>query len=291
MPADINREPRDKISPTRARTMPQDWLAKIAKGNSMPDPTIQSPYAINNLWSSYPSSQNSNLPTFSSSSGASPEEDTSPTVNTNLQQVDHSASIDSGGGIFAHSTISDLNTVMFPNDNPFAYPNQPISTLEDTQYMTPEQTQESFPLTGAPSEIDASNGPSASNSGISAQTEYANSFEPNHSFHMLPQSPYAAAPNNIHQSYPFNPQAQANRHFPVPTSWGMGGPAGPSVANKFETTQSQQQPPPGSFGMRANAVVNLDDLFGGDSWVLNGSAWDTNFGRMSGEQGPEWKSE
>ena len=160
--------------------------------------------------------------------------------------------------------------------------------------MTPEHTQDSFSLTGgAPSEIDATTASSLQTSGISIHPEYANPFDPKNSFNMLPPSPYTATPNSLQgHSYPFSSQAQSSRHFSVPTTWGMGGPTGQTGAMKFDPSPNQQQQSSNQYGMRPNAGVNLDDLFGGDSWVLNGaSPWEANFGAMSGEQGPEWKTE
>lgn len=45
-----------------------------------------------------------------------------------------------------NAQIPDLKNVMFPSDNPFAYPNQPISTLEssDGQYSFQESGMDAF---------------------------------------------------------------------------------------------------------------------------------------------------
>lgn len=41
--------------------------------------------------------------------------------------------------LFLHTPIHDLSTVMFPSGDPFVYPNQPMTALEDRQHIKQEQ--------------------------------------------------------------------------------------------------------------------------------------------------------
>lgn len=107
-------------TPSRTRTLPSGFLAKLAKRNSMPDP-----HALSTLSEGAAPAQTAQLLGYPSPAVASP-----------------------GSGSFdftpqlGNVQIPDLKSVMFPSDNPFAYPNQPISTLEsaDGTYSYPEHT-------------------------------------------------------------------------------------------------------------------------------------------------------
>ncbi|KAJ9641594.1 Gypsy retrotransposon integrase-like protein 1 [Knufia peltigerae] len=98
-------------TPSRTRTIPSDFLAKLAKRNSMPDP-----HALTGLSEGTPTSthmQSQPMLGYQSPAIASPMSghfDFTPQLG--------------------NAQIPDLKNVMFPSDNPFAYPNQPISTLE-----------------------------------------------------------------------------------------------------------------------------------------------------------------
>lgn len=117
-------------TPSRSRTLPSDYLAKLAKRNSLPDP-VMSIFA-----DQMPNSQPIG---FNSPSTASP-------MSPNYQFTPQ----------LGNAQIPDLKNVMFPSDNPFAYPSQAMSTLDssnDGQYsfsdasMTPNESN----LFGTPS--------------------------------------------------------------------------------------------------------------------------------------------
>lgn len=97
----------------------------------------------------------------------------------------------------ANAQIPDLKNVMFPSDNPFAYPNQPISTLEssDGQYSFQD------------SSIDAFTGPGDHNMYETSTTNVG----------QMPQS--TSAPN-----YDFSYQRALNDHPGL--MQGYGGNAG-----------------------------------------------------------------
>ncbi|KIW73953.1 hypothetical protein PV04_02027 [Phialophora macrospora] len=116
-------------TPSRARTLPSDYLAKLAKRNSLPDPVLST---------FQDQMQNPQLMGFSSPSASSP-------MSPNYQFTPQ----------LGNAQIPDLKNVMFPSDNPFAYPSQPMSALEsaDGHYafseasMTPNESN----LFGTPS--------------------------------------------------------------------------------------------------------------------------------------------
>jgi hypothetical protein len=116
-------------TPSRARTLPSDYLAKLAKRNSLPDSVLST---------FQEQMQNPQLMGFSSPSASSP-------MSPNYQFTPQ----------LGNAQIPDLKNVMFPSDNPFAYPSQPLSALEsaDGQYsyseasMTPNESN----LFGTPS--------------------------------------------------------------------------------------------------------------------------------------------
>ncbi|OAG34989.1 hypothetical protein AYO21_10822 [Fonsecaea monophora] len=122
--------PREhSATPSRARTLPSDYLAKLAKRNSLPDPVMSS-------FSEHV--QNAQLVGFQSPSTSTP-------MSPNYQYTPQ----------LGNAQIPDLKNVMFPSDNPFAYPNPPMSALESTDghypfseaSMTPNETN----LFGTPS--------------------------------------------------------------------------------------------------------------------------------------------
>lgn len=118
---------RENMStPLRARTFPSDFLAKLAKRNSMPD---------SNIFTNFGEGANHvpQIVGFASPSAASPM----------------SAAFDFTPQM-GNAQLPDLKNVMFPSDNPFAYPNQPISTLEsgDGQYSFQDQGIDSYGGTG-----------------------------------------------------------------------------------------------------------------------------------------------
>jgi hypothetical protein len=94
--------------PARARTFPSDFLAKIAKRNSMPEAPAMANFS-DGVAPQPP------LVGFGSPSTASP-------ISPNFDYTPQ----------MGNAQIPDLKNVMFPSDNPFAYPNQPISTLESS---------------------------------------------------------------------------------------------------------------------------------------------------------------
>ncbi|KIX02029.1 uncharacterized protein Z518_07968 [Rhinocladiella mackenziei CBS 650.93] len=115
----------NSATPSRARTLPSDFLAKLAKRHSMPDPPVLTNFGegVNSAHIQTPQLIGYQSPTVPSPMSAGFE------VTPQL----------------GSAQIPDLKNVMFPSDNPFAYPNQPISTLEsvDGQYAFPDSSMSS----------------------------------------------------------------------------------------------------------------------------------------------------
>jgi hypothetical protein len=170
-----------------------------------------------------------------------------------------------------HAQIPDLKNVMFPSDNPFAYPSQPISTLEltNTQFGFREPNVESYPrsneasMLGTPASLPILM--SRANTDQQQQFNMAN-------FHgMYEENPHLA-----------NQFAQPGRHFSAPMT-GFGGQGsnmgGQSAIFDMQGPMSQEdywtQMAKGNIrtrpGFIPGASVNLDELFGGDGW---GGMWE-----------------
>ena len=156
---------------SRARTLPSDYLAKLAKRNSLPDPVLSS---------FSEQMQNPQLVAFNSPSASSPM---SPSYHFTPQM--------------GNARIPDLKNVMFPSDNPFAYPNQPMTALDsvDSHY-------------------------SFSESSITTPNESNMFGTPNSSTHQIPQ--FGAYDYAFQQALNENPNlaqqfaTQGSRHFNAP---------------------------------------------------------------------------
>lgn len=111
-------------TPNRVRALPPDFRAKLAKRNSMPDPPV-----LQNLGDAVSSQmQKPQAVGYQSPSTASP-------MSAGFQFTPQMGNVH----------IPDLKNVMFPSDNPFAYPNPPMSALEavDGQYSFSEPSMAS----------------------------------------------------------------------------------------------------------------------------------------------------
>jgi hypothetical protein len=250
------------MTPNRARTFPHDYLAQAAKRNSMHDlsgqPAVTNPHLVN-----------LNSPVVSSP--------------LNNQAFDYATSQ------LGNSQIPDLKNVMFPSDNPFAYPNQPISTLEgvDARYAYPEGTMDS-PFTGSNENGASMLGTPAS---IPSQPHLPITSNPEQRGHAQPVTQLDMA--TLQRLYEENPQLAAHlaqqRHF--------AGPGGPVhfMPDQGPPAQQQMFDMPGGVpedywsnkqtsrtGFTPGGNVNLDELFGGgDGWGAAGMSWEgQNFARQ-----------
>lgn len=170
-----------------------------------------------------------------------------------------------------HSQIPDLKNVMFPSDNPFAYPNQPISTLElsNAQFGFGESSAESY---AGSNEASVMGIPMSVPSHMSGQ---------NHD----PQQQFEIA--NLQRIYEGSPQLGQSFGTPGRQHGNPSGSYGGPMANFGGPTQGfdMQGPVPqedywnqvskgnmaSRTGFTPGAGVNLEELFGGDTW---GSMWE-----------------
>lgn len=111
MPRSVPSSARDSTFPShRARSIPSDQLNKHSKKNSLP---------------------NSPATSVSSFSVGQPMKNNSFVNQSNTPAV---GPFDWSVPQMQQGNFPDLKNVMFPSDDPFAYGNQPISTLEDNQF-------------------------------------------------------------------------------------------------------------------------------------------------------------
>lgn len=242
--SDVKHTPEndDFQGPSRARTFPHGLLGRANKRNSMPSSVINPTYNLSDT-NLVPVSPQVPIGYGTPSSTAS-----GPTSALFPQQL-------------GDPNIPDLRAVMFPSDNPFAYPNQPMSTLEGTQYMSPEEQQDNF-----------SAGTSEHDYHITNQMN--THIPPDLSFNDLNNSVYT---NNLGQDY------HQNGHFSAP----MGATNYPVTSMEGAMGMSAMSDPQEGFWAQMNkqgirtgmtpSAVNLDELFGGESWS---NVWsEQNFSR------------
>lgn len=150
--------------------------------------------------------------------------------------------------------IPDLKAVMFPSDNPFAYGNQPISTLEGTQSemdsQSPFNSGDTFMTSGPPM-----------NTNVSYESYYNTPVSYTQSANPLPSGPSMEAPNyqtmNAMDAPLASPDIDTMPTFSEANFWQQmnGGGRAASAAGL----------PPG---------VNFGDLFGNEhmqpGWLQSG---------------------
>ena len=114
-----------------------------------PNPTFSRSYtapAPKNPWTEPPGSQAQIPQTFQRSYYQGPQDQTRPINQSHPNAADDSAStvpsipysvqqVTTGVG------VPDLSAMMFPSEDPFVYPNQPITTLENRQNIKQEETE------------------------------------------------------------------------------------------------------------------------------------------------------
>ena len=193
------------------------------------------------------------MPDATSPSFPMPIDVNSPPTNSHLQGLNSPAvssplsqKFEFSTPQMGHSQIPDLKNVMFPSDNPFAYPNQPISTLEaaNSQFGFHDSGPESYP---GSSEASMMGTPA----GIPGHVSGMNHEQPHHPFDVASmQGVYSyggQVPNYgpQHQMYDMPGQMSQEEYW---TRMGKG-----NVGTRT--------------GFTPGASVNLDELFGGDGWA------------------------
>jgi hypothetical protein len=110
----VNTTDANMAAPLRNMSLPQEYLKNATKRMSIPDPPVASA-------APYP---------FASDTAYANTATSTDTVTYGSSQSTTPAPLDFGTPALVHGQLPDLKSVMFPGDNPFAYPNQPISTLD-----------------------------------------------------------------------------------------------------------------------------------------------------------------
>lgn len=240
--------------------MPQEYIAKAAtKRMSMPN----APSAPTAGYQMTPETVFSNVATPADTAGFGSSQSATPASNT----------LDFGTPAIVQGQLPDLKSVMFPGDNPFAYPNQPMSTLDTmpsalfgndspsavAQYDTPMNMN---PRPLFPPSFDKFGGHQDLSEGF-----YGNQNQnkaPNHFFN----TNMSSEPGMM----PMSQQQHSSLQNPGPVDEGDYWSHAPAKGN-FKTGLT-----PGGPGVN----LNLDDIFG------NGAGWSTmpmdmNMGAANGQ--------
>ncbi|KAI9679830.1 MAG: hypothetical protein M1817_004844 [Caeruleum heppii] len=152
--------------------------------------------------------------------------------------------------------LPDLNAMMFPSADPFAYPKQPMTILEDRQWR--QHQQQAPPPSDLLSTIDS--GGTYGNNTSSSDAMYEN----------LAGSMFEPLP-------PYLMQAQTQGQTSSPVS-GQGpenlGVLPHQAVGPERMSTNLDMGPGNNFGQQARGtnvapVMNLDDIFGGEEWRSN----------------------
>jgi hypothetical protein len=143
--------------------------------------------------------------------------------------------VDSTG---AHVPLTDVSAMMFPSTDPFAYPNQPMTTFENNHNLPGYEPKGASPVIhGLPFHV----------SGIDVKPQPAG-FSP------------AVGP----QQRPRGDDVHLFGQGPMPMYLMQGAQLAGAQGQGQRFVQAHQPPPPMA---RGGANVNLDDLFGGEEWA------------------------
>ena len=137
-----------------------------------------------------------------------------------------------------YDSVPDLSSMMFPSADPFVYPNQPMTTLEDRQVIKQENP------------VDSNSFSQPSPSGVPYNNLYYGSLP-----YMMQSEPPGFGMQGMHPSMGMTSSEPAAPAMPTRANEGGGWPQ-----------QQQQQRPGGMSG------VNMDQLFGEDwgGWMNQG---------------------
>ena len=223
----------------------------ITKRTSLPDPPHDAAISDDVIYQGPSSSARKTWSVGSISNMPTPESTREAQQAPNLGNPRFGQTSEQSG----NPNLPDLRQVMFPSDNPFAYPNQSISTLEESQ----------FALLGDQGDVTYGMG-NTSTEGQRMQSSYDN-LNP------------AFFGGNLAQTYQQNGRLSApvggnTEAFGMPQQMDSGDLAAAGLG--FGDGFWKQVEPRGKTGMTPG--VNLDDLFGAEGW---GSVWgDQAYGRQ-----------
>lgn len=151
--------------------------------------------------------------------------------------------------------LPDMKPVMFPSENPFAYPNQPMSMLEAQQIMSAEPPSSySSPISSSMYNLGGSN----------VQTPTTLSFDNNRlpgfagSFNIAP--PLTHQGQQIGAPLSSGPPFDTTPHMDEPADLdAISFPSGEGYWSQMDRASV------GRTGLTPGGI-NLDELFGGEGW-------------------------
>lgn len=232
----------------RASTFPNHVSAGDFKRASVPTDAAKPAVSVNENGVFRPNSQGGW--TLGDTMGVMTPE-SMPSMAVSGEQMQSSPQQLSFGQQLSNANLPDLNAMMFPSADPFAYPNQPISTLEDGQFKQ-EQGQFGFPGTN----------------NIYVPNETSNVCLENLAVPMFGSLPPYLIQQGRQVPTPMNdpsfsgPQVDAGMNADmVPVS---------SEQGFWQPTRN-----PGRTGMTPG--MNLDEIFSGEDWIPSSGWMGTNY--------------
>jgi hypothetical protein len=236
----------DRRGPGRARSFPHELSVNISKGSSLSESASLTPQSFDEQ---DPPHQNAwNLGTASSM--MTPTSAATPFSSQHL----------------GNPNLPDMKPVMFPSDYPFAYPNQPMSTLEAENIMNAEQKSSySSPTSSSMYNLGGNNNQTSAPLSFdnTRMPAFAGSFNVPH--HFMQQGQQISAPIGGAPSFDAPPQLDESGDLNA-----INFPGGEGYWSQMDRAGG------GRAGLTPGSV-NLDELFGGQGW---NNIWNTqSFGR------------
>lgn len=237
------------------------------------------------LWEGHSDSPDSTA-SPSSASAFSHDQNASPAANQYLAQPPTQEPFTSSQQLNASQILPDLMPIMFPSGDQFAYPAQPLSTLEDDHFKdelstSPMQyTQDSFTPQG-PNTLNGNFSRPMSNGldGLNGLQGLSGPFQSASAATLAPQLQHLGLQQtpSTHSSTPDNIQSPDLVSLPHNYMWQSFSLSNPSMTN--EQPMKEQSVPGGKATMTDNGGLD------GMSSLGMGFDMDVNFGEILGNIG------
>lgn len=256
-----SQEPKSAVDDTRLPRRSQTWLWE---GHSDSADSTASP---------------------SSASAFSHDQTASPAANQYLPQPSTQQPFTSSQQLGASQILPDLMPIMFPSGDQFAYPAQPLSTLEDDHFKdelpnSPMQyTHDSFTSQGSNSLNGNFSRPMVNGfDGLAGLQGLSGPFQPAPAATLVPQLQHLGLQTpSTHSSTPDNIQSPDLVSLPHNYMWQSFSLSNPGVPN--EQTMKEQSVSGGKMTMTENGALD------GMSSLGMGFDMDVNFGEILGNIG------
>jgi hypothetical protein len=236
------KNPRsDQRGPGRARSFPHDLSINVSKPSSLSESASLTPQSFDEQNSSYQNVWNLG----SASTILTPTTSATPISSQHL----------------GNPNLPDMKPVMFPSDNPFAYPNQPMSTLEAQHIMNAEQPNPySSPASSSMYNLGRDNNqtPTTLSFDTARMPAFAGSFDVPP--HFMQQGRQVSVPMSGGPS--FDVPAQIDEPADLTA---INFPGGEGYWTQIDRAGG------GRTGLTPGGI-NLDELFGGEGWS---NIWNT----------------